>query len=154
MEVSSLLSGQTFFAELTARDLSVLADAATVRDLSPNEALVRTGDRARTFYLVCEGEIRREVPSLVGPPLVMHSIGPGEVLGWAWLIPPRRWAFVARADRPTRVVEFDGERIFEQCESDPRFGYELLKRFSRLMSDRLTQARQQMLNDWNPSGFG
>lgn len=154
MEVSRLLSEQRFFAELEPEDIAVLADTARVRELGRDEALVHHGEAARSFFLVFEGRIRREIPSIVGPPLIMHSIGPGEVLGWAWLIPPRRWTFIARALEPTRVVEFDGDTILEHCEADPRFGYELLKRFSALMSDRLTQARQQMMNEWNASGIG
>lgn len=154
MDLSQFLAQQRFFSGLSADDLVHFVRAARVRELGSDNPLVHHGERARSFYLVCEGRICREIPSLVGPPLVMHSVGPGEVLGWAWLIPPRQWSFLARAEAPTRVVQFDGERILEQCESDPRFGYEVLKRFSRLMSERLTHARQQMMSEWNPPGFG
>jgi len=154
MDLDRLLAEQRFFSGLEPEDLAVLVDAARIRDLDAQQILVHTGDPARSFYLVCEGRIRREVPSLVGPPLIMHSIGPREVLGWAWLIPPRQWAFVARTEQPTQVIEFDGTRILERCEADPRFGYAILKRFSGLMSERLSQARQQMLSEWNPPGIG
>lgn len=153
MEIAEILAEQPFFSGLEPADIALFVQAARERDLAADVALVHHGDPARSFYLVCEGSIRREIPSLVGPPLVMHSIGPGKVLGWAWLIPPRRWAFVARAEKPTRLVEFDGEFILHRCEADPRFGYEVLKRFSRLMSDRLTQTRQQMMREWDPPGI-
>ena len=154
MDLGRLLAEQRFFSGIEPQDLAVLVAAARVRELDAQQTLVHTGDPARSFYLVREGRIRREVPSLVGPPLIMHSIGPREVLGWAWLIPPRQWAFVARAEQPTQVIEFDGTRILERCEADPRFGYAILKRFSGLMSERLTQARQQMLSEWDPPGIG
>ena len=47
----------------------------------------------------------------------------------------------------------DGAAIIERCENDPRFGYELLKRFAALMSERLDAARQKMMDEWNPPGF-
>jgi hypothetical protein len=33
------------------------------------------------------------------------------------------------------------------------FGYELLKRFAALMSERLHFARQKMMQEWKPAGF-
>jgi CRP/FNR family cyclic AMP-dependent transcriptional regulator len=154
MDVAKILSEPGFFSGLDGPAIGVLASAATVRDLDRDEVLVRHEEPATSFYLVCDGEISREVPSLRGPPLVMHSLGPGQVLGWAWLIPPRKWVFVGRARQPTRVIQFDGTRILQRCESEPRFGYELMKRFSCLMTDRLTQVRRNMMSTWNPPGFG
>ena len=154
MDIPQFLTEHRFFSGLDPEYTALFAKSASVREFAPGKSLVHHGAQARSFFVVCEGRVRREIPSLVGPPLVMHSIGPGDVLGWGWLIPPRQWSFVARAEEPTRVIEFDGQSILERCESDPRFGYEVLKRFSRLMSERLTHTRMQMIKEWNPAGFG
>jgi hypothetical protein len=53
----------------------------------------------------------------------------------------------------TDLLEFDGSTILEHCEQDPKFGYELFKRFTALMSERLDAARQKMMDQWNPPGF-
>jgi CRP/FNR family transcriptional regulator, cyclic AMP receptor protein len=47
----------------------------------------------------------------------------------------------------------DGEGVLAKCEEDPRFGYELLKRFSALMSERLRHARLKMMEEWQPPGM-
>ena len=61
--------------------------------------------------------------------------------------------WVARAVEDTDVLEFDGNALLKRCEEDPKFGYELFKRFTALMSERLEAARQKMMDQWNPPGF-
>ena len=51
------------------------------------------------------------------------------------------------------MLELDGAPILARCEEDPRLGYELLKRFSGLMSERLQFARRKMMDEWKPAGF-
>jgi hypothetical protein len=51
------------------------------------------------------------------------------------------------------LLEFDGSAILARCEEDPKFGYELFKRFAALMSARLDAARQKMMDQWDPPGF-
>ena len=51
------------------------------------------------------------------------------------------------------MLQFDGAAILARCEQDPKFGYELLKKFAALMSVGLNAARQKMMEEWNPAGF-
>ncbi len=60
---------------------------------------------------------------------------------------------MARAVEDSDILEFDGSAILARCEEDPKFGYELFKRFAALMSERLNAARQKMMDQWNPPGF-
>ncbi len=94
-----------------------------------------------------------EIAAIEGPPLELQRLEPGAVLGWSWLIPPYRWSFQARAEEPGKALEFDGEAVLERCESNPAFGYQVLKRFSSLMSQRLEYARRKMMDEWDPPGF-
>jgi len=148
------LAEQRFFAGLGADALAFLADCSSERRFAADEVMIRHGDRARNFYLVCMGRIAREVPAIQGPALVMESLGAGAILGWSWLIPPYQWSFQARAEELTETLEFDGARILARCEADPAFGYAVLKRLSTLMSERLMHARRKMIAEWNPPGFG
>lgn len=152
--IEAYLREQRFFTGLPDETLGFLAGCARERALADGEVLIRHGDRADSFYVVCAGRIMREVPAIQGPPFVMESLGAGEVLGWSWLIPPYRWSFQARADSATVVLQLDGVRILERCESEAKFGYELLKRFSALMSERLVSTRRKMVDEWSPPGFG
>lgn len=147
------LSRCAFFAGLPEDHLRFLADHGSHRELNAGDVLFRHGDRARCFFLVLSGHISVEIAAIEGPALQLQDLAPGDVVGWSWLISPNRWTFQARATQPVEVIEFDGSAVLEHCEQDPRFGYELLKRFSALMSERLKGARDRMMQEWKPAGF-
>jgi CRP/FNR family cyclic AMP-dependent transcriptional regulator len=151
--VRKYLTDSVFFGGLDPEFIDFLAEHAAVRQLREGQVLFRYGDRATHFYVVLSGEMSVEVAAIEGPPLVVQDLGPDQVLGWSWLISPNRWTFQARARAATDILEFDGDAVLSRCEDDPRFGYELLKRFSGLMSERLHFARQKMMDEWRPPGF-
>jgi CRP-like cAMP-binding protein len=142
-----------FFRDLSPDVREFLAAHAEVRRLAENEVMFHFGERAGRFYLIVEGHVSVEVAAIEGPALQLQDLGPGMVLGWSWVIPPHRWTFQARAKTAAEVIEFDGDAVLAQCEADPKFGYEMLKRFSALMSERLHHARQRMIEEWRPEGF-
>jgi CRP-like cAMP-binding protein len=148
------LAEQRFFVGLPPEFIAFLDGCAEKHVFESNQIVVRHGDVARSFYLVCEGRISREIPAIQGPGLVMHSVGRGEILGWSWLAPPYKWTFQARTEAPTEVIEFDANAVRSRCDSDPAFGYEIVKRFFAVMSQRLMQSRQKMMAEWSPPGFG
>lgn len=152
-EIESFLARQDFFSGLDADSVAFLAECATRRQVEAGDTLFRHGEDARRFFLLCSGRISVEIPAIEGPRLEVQSLGAGEVLGWSWLIPPYKWSFQARALEASEVIELDGERVRARCEQEPSFGYEMMKRFSALMSERLEAARQRMMDEWNPPGF-
>lgn len=147
------LEERATFGELARESRDFLAAHARTRRLEENEVVFHFGERAQTFYLILEGHVSVEVAAIEGPALPLQDLGPGMVLGWSWLIPPHRWSFQARAKTPVELIEFDGEAVLTECEANPAFGYELLKCFSTLMSERLQRARQRMIEEWRPPGF-
>jgi CRP-like cAMP-binding protein len=147
------LTDNEFFSGLAEEALDFLAEHAAERSLRKDEILFHHGTPADRFYLIADGSISVEVAAIEGPSLQLQSLGPGAVIGWSWLIAPYKWAFQARAEEATSIVEFDGNAVLARCEQDPKFGYELLKRFSALMSERLQFARRKMMEAWNPPGF-
>jgi CRP-like cAMP-binding protein len=147
------LAAHDFFKGLNEDFMKTLSEFATEKRVSEGEVLFQQGKAADKFFLVRKGRVSVQVPALVGPPLELQVLGEDQVLGWSWLIPPYRWNFVARAVEDSDVIEFDGGAILARCEQDPKFGYELFKRFTALMSERLDAARQKMMDQWNPPGF-
>lgn len=152
-KMQAFLEKQDFFAGLEQEYLEFLAENAEEQEVAADEVLFRYDDKAGNFYVVVEGDITLEVAALEGPSLKLQEVGPGEVIGWSWLIPPYRWNFQGRAQKATTVYAFDGKAIRKRCEEDCDFGYAVLKRFSELMSARLAFARQRMIDVWQVRGF-
>jgi len=144
-ENREILAQQAFFAKLDPKYLDIVAGHAHLREFADGELVFRQDDDAKSFFMVLKGQVDVEIPAIYGAPLTVQSLGPGEVLGWSWLIPPFKWHFVARATTDATLLEFDGKGLRELCEQDPKLGYELLKLFAALMSERLQEARMRML---------
>ena len=151
--IEQYLRSQPFFSGLRPEFIELLANCATERQIDAGQILFRHGERASKFYLIRSGCIGIEIPAIAGPAIKVQSLGPNQVLGWSWLIPPYQWNFQASAELKSDLFEFDGERVLARCEEDAQLGYEVLKRFASLMSERLDAARQRLMEQWNPPGF-
>ena len=151
--IEDYLAAHEFFSGLDRDFLQFLSSCATERQIEKGDVLFQQGERADKFFLLLSGQVSVQVPALIGPALEIQNLGKDQILGWSWLIQPYRWSFVARAMEDSDLLEFDGAAILARCEEDPGFGYELLKRFAALMSERLDAARQKMMDQWNPPGF-
>jgi CRP-like cAMP-binding protein len=134
-----------FLAGLRPHHVKLLADCAMAKHFAADEYLFRQGEFANRFYLIEEGEIVLESLNAEGEPVVVERVGPGKLVGWSWLFPPYVWHFDARATRPTEAIFFYGTILREYCEREPSLGYELFKRMSVVMIERLQNARVQLL---------
>jgi len=95
--------------------------------------------------LIETGRVVLESDAAIDDPVLLETIGAGDLLGWSWIFPPYVWHFTARAIEPTTALFFYGTILREYCEKDHSLGYELFKRMSMVMTKRLQAARKQML---------
>ena len=126
--------------------LALLADCAMAAHFETGQTILREGEFANRCYLVETGKVVLESGGSVGEPLVIETIGAGDLLGWSWMFPPYVWQFTARAVEPASAIFFYGAMLREYCEKDHSFGFELLKRISAVMVKRLQAAQKQMLS--------
>ncbi len=151
--ITEYLLTHEFFSELNKDFLTLLCESASTLNIKKGRILFRNGEQADKFYIIRSGRISVQIPAIIGPTLEIQALSTDQVLGWSWLISPYQWHFQAKAEEDSKLLEFDGISLLQQCEKKPKFGYELLKRFAALMSERLDASRQKMMNEWNPAGF-
>jgi len=135
-----------FLAGMNRTQLALLRECAMGTHFKKRETILREGEFANRFYLIESGRVVLDSGAGSGKPLVIETIGPGDLLGWSWMFPPYVWQFTARAVEPTTAVFFYGTILREYCEKDHSLGYELFKRMSVVMLRRLQAARKQMLS--------
>jgi CRP/FNR family cyclic AMP-dependent transcriptional regulator len=141
-----ILADHPFTHGLGKRHLVLLTGCASNVRFEPGQRIFREGEEANQFYLLREGKLAIELFSAERGALTILTVGPGEVLGWSWLVPPYRWKFDAYALEPARVIALDGKCLREKAEKDHDLGYELLKRIAHVMEERLHATRLQLLN--------
>lgn len=151
--LKEVLSEAPVFNRMSGDYIERLAGHAVEKSVESGEVLFRIGEPAESFFMLIDGEVSIEIPAVSGPTLQVQRLKAVRVLGWSWLLPPFKWSFNARAETNSRVLVFDGAAVLTDCESDPAFGYEVVKRFSALMAERLDAAHKKMMEQWSPAGF-
>lgn len=138
------LGRHRFLENLDRPLLEVLAGCAMPVVYDAGETIYREGDEADHFFALERGTVAIQIFVTGRGPVTIQTVGPGEVLGWSWLFPPYRRRFDAVAMSTTEGLALRGPLLRERTEADPRLGYELLKRFSRVVVERLHGATVQL----------
>jgi CRP-like cAMP-binding protein len=140
------LAEHPFFKGLEPKYLKLLVGCASNTRFDAGQVIFRQGEEANQFYLIRHGKVAVETYSPERGGLTVQTLDEGDVLGWSWLIEPYCWRFDARALELTRAIALDGKCLRNKCEDDHDLGYELLKRFSFVMAQRLEATRLQLLD--------
>ena len=147
--LQSSLARHQFLKGMPEPYLELLAGCAKNTRTEAGQFLFQSGEQADCFYLIREGRVAVELQAKPHRSVTIQTLGPNELLGWSWLIPPYRWHLAARAMEPVLALAFDGKCIRGKFEKDPQLGFEFYRRFSFIMSERLEQTFLQMLGICN-----
>jgi CRP/FNR family transcriptional regulator, cyclic AMP receptor protein len=144
--IRDLLAEHPFFAGLDPADVDLLAGCGANVRFAAGSRILAEGEPADLFYVLRSGRAALEVSVPGRKPLVIETLGPGEILGVSWLFAPYRWAFDATALDDVSAVGLDAACLRAKCDEDTRLGYVLMSRFAVLLRDRLQAARLQLLD--------
>lgn len=143
--VEDVIAGHPFLRGLKQAHLHLLAESAMRVHHRAGEIIFHEGEPANRFYLIEQGRVLLESPRREQLPVTLQVIGSGDVLGWSWLFPPFVWHFQARAVEPTNALVLDGAHLLVLCENDHELGFELMKRMTQVVIQRLHATRRQWL---------
>lgn len=147
-----VIDDHPFFQGIGPNLRELLVGCAKNERFDVGDFLFRNGQNATKFFLVRAGTVAVEVDVPGKPPIIIETIGEGEVLGWSWIVPPHISSFDARATTLVRALSFDAKCLLTKMTADPLLGFEVLKRFVPMMAHRLQAARMQMLDLYGPGG--
>ena len=133
-----------FFIGMKPEHQDIVAHNAAELTVETGDIVFREGDPATRFFLVQSGKVALET-SHRGKLVEIDLVGPGEVLGWSWLFPPFAWRFQARAVEPTDLIVLDGGHLLVGAEDNNQFGYDLMRRTTQIVIQRLQKTREQLM---------
>jgi CRP/FNR family cyclic AMP-dependent transcriptional regulator len=143
--IENLIREHPFLKDLSPHQHRLLADCAMRTQFRAGEVIFQQGDPANRFYLIRRGKVAVEAWQKDRGIITVQTLVGGDVLGWSWLYPPYYWQFGARAIEATDAIFIYGTPLREECESDHELGYELMKRVSAVMLERLQATRRQLV---------
>ena len=151
-DLSDIMRQHPFLAGLSFEHMQTLIGCASNVRFADGDTIIHEGQIANKFYLIRTGRVALQMDVPGKTALRIQTVGPGEILGWSWLISPFRWHFSGIVVLETRAIALDGECLRNKCEKDSSFGYEMLKRLSQVMERRLDATRLQLIDLYDTTG--
>lgn len=141
-----ILGAHPFFAGLDKAFLELACGCATNARFEAGQFIAHEGDAADRFFLLREGRVALQVSAPGRGASTFLTLGPGEVFGVNWLVPPYRWTYDAKALELCRVIAMNGRCLRDKCEADHDLGYAVMKRLMPVLVERLHTTRIQFLD--------
>ena len=142
---TSHIADHPFLSPFSRELLDQILEKATEVQFEPGEIIFKENDPANRFYLLEYGKVALETHVPRDGMVTVQTLEGGDVLGWSWLFPPFVWHFQARAVEPTNAIVLDGAHLLVLCENNHELGYELMKRMTQVVIQRLQAPRRQWL---------
>ena len=145
----ALVAQQPFLKGLNAHQLQMLTDSAIEMKFETGQSIFQEGSPANRFYLILEGKVVVESKLKERGMIPIQTLGPGDELGWSWLLPSSYLLLSARALEPTRTIFFYGTYLRKQCEQDHDFGYQLMQRIAEVATQCVRAMQQRLMECTN-----
>ena len=136
----------TFLAGLSPSARGTLLSFAEPLHFKSGEIIFGGGDPSTRVYVVKSGRVNLTIQIAKKGPVTLMTLGPEELFGWSAMVPPNIQTATARALEESDVLAIDAPALFDACENDPRFGYELYRALSAVMTSRLRATRLQLVD--------
>lgn len=130
-----------------------LFDVAELVELAPGTRVFAEGEPADALRIVVSGTVQLSVHQRQRD-LAVASVGPGELLGWSWLVPPHRWDFDATTVDGATLVRIPAGELRSVMEDDQRAAAALATVILGVVSHRLRDTRIQLLDLFARSDTG
>jgi len=151
-DIQAILAEHPFTHDLPESERRKLMQFARVEEFAPGEFLLREGRVANAFFLITFGYVAVELYLPERGVLRLQTLGPGDVAGWSWMLPPYRATFDIRALDATRSLILDGEALRAEFERDYALGYQVARKLLGVVAQRLQAARLQLIDMYAPPG--
>ncbi len=146
MKLAELRERSPLLQALSNTEVGLFESAATEVRVPAGGALFEEDGAADVFYIVVEGKIGLELTSPGKEPIVIQTLGPGDLVGVSWLFPPHRWNWRALAIVDSELAAFDAMTIRSEMEQNRDLAWEVLRVVSGEVVDRLHRTRVQLLD--------
>ena len=144
--IDELIASATVFDGLEREQLERIAGCGRNEHVESGAFLLREGEPAERFFLIRRGAVAVEVHAPGRGALTIETLHAGDAVGLSWLFEPYRWQLDARALEPCALIGFDAVCLRGKIEADHELGYELMRRFTANLVERLQATRFQLLD--------
>ncbi|HSJ84034.1 MAG TPA: cyclic nucleotide-binding domain-containing protein [Acidimicrobiia bacterium] len=146
MNLEALRSSSPLLTKLSNTELGFFESISHEVHLGSGEVLFEEGSQADTFFIISQGKVGLEITTPGKAPMIIQTLGPGDLVGLSWFFPPYRWNWHARAMADTSLVAFDAGAVRQKCEENRDLALEVLGVVASELAARLHRTRIQLLD--------
>ena len=132
------LKQKDIFWDMNKDFVKKIMDIAVTETHKEGEWLFREGDPANYFYILLKGRIKLSLGETGHIVYIVSNAG--EAFGWSSLIGRESFSASAECMIPTKVLNWDKEKLQKVLEKDPVNSLLLYKRLAELLGSRLLKS--------------
>ena len=140
------LNNLPMFAELNGRELNVLEKMVHVRNYGVSEVVFEEGDPGTGMYMIRSGGVSILAKNQQGTDDELALLGPGDFFGETTLTAPAPRSATARTTEQTELIGLFRADLLELIERQPTLTSRILIGLTRIVSERLQTASQEIRN--------
>jgi len=164
----NLLAGFKFFSDVAPDALDMIAQKGEVLELEPEDVIFHYKEPAEHFYGLLKGEVDLSIvftdtvlktdieyeesiqASLVEEEkwIVVDTVYPGQVFGWASLVGPGNRTVTAQCTAASRVIAIPAAELKTMLADDHSLGYTIMTKLSNIISNRLKVRTDKLIETW------
>jgi CRP-like cAMP-binding protein len=164
----NLLSEFKFFGDVTPESLEMISKKAEVLEMEAGDVVFHFNEPALHLYGLLKGEIDLSLvftdkvlktdieyeeviqTSMVDEEkcIVVDTVYPGQVFGWASLVGPGRRTVTAQCTEASRVLCMQASDLKTLFEKDHSLGYTLMAKLCDIISNRLKNRTNKLIETW------
>lgn len=163
-----LLSRFSVFSDIPEDKLSAIAQMGELMEFKPQEVIFHQEEIAKDLYGVLDGEVELSLifkgevfktdiqyeesvntrVEVLERPIVIDTVGPGEIFGWSSLVNPKRLTATAKCSKLTQVFSLSAADLKSTLDKDPALGYVIMERLAEIISSRLQSRTDKLIEAW------
>ena len=168
MTAENILSDFKFFSEVPSGSLDDIARLGEKVEYNAGDAIFHFDEPAIYLYGLIEGEVDLSVvfkdkvlkteidyeeaiqSRMVEEEksIVVDTVFPGQVFGWASLVGPARRTVTAHCTLASRVIALPAAELRTMFEANPALGYVMMNKMSDIISRRLKKRTEKLIETW------
>ena len=164
----NILAGFKFFSEVAPQAIEMIAGKSEVLEFAPDDVIFKFDEPAEHLYGLLEGEVdlslvftdkvlKTEIEyeesiqaSMVDEEksIVIDTVAPNQIFGWASLVGPARRTVTARCTETCRVVAIAAADLKDMFDQDHHLGFVIMQKLSAIIAKRLQVRTEKLIETW------
>jgi len=140
------LNNLPMFSELNGRELRLLEKMVHQRSYRPDETVFEEGDPGTGMYMIRSGGVGIYIKNMLGVEEQIAALGPGDFFGETTLTAPAPRSATARTTEPSDLIGLFRADLLDMVERQPTMISRILIGLTRIVSERLQNASQEIRN--------